>query len=244
MLLKLSHHCDEYYSSTLCHHSDVEFSDLGNPGAAFEKCPGSSSRANIALERLPAAWNGAELPHCALLPLLPACSGHPSGMRCPSCHAVSPHPCTMSFSRAPGQAPRGGTSYLPREKASTRLPLEIDRRTFRLRSCKQTVSRSAHATAPSLLAAQAPCVPLTAFRSSRLMMDPSGRLTNTWSRTDSSTVALLGSKRRMGFPTDSTRMLRGLAPGQLLHCRDGGREGGCLHSAHGHTQPHSSVGLP
>lgn len=76
------------------------------------------------------------------------------------------------------------------------------------------------------------------------MTDPSGRLTNTWSRTDSSTVALLGSKRRMGFPTHSTRMLRGLAAGQLVHCGDGGHEDGCPHSAHGPTQTHSSVGLP
>lgn len=70
-------------------------------------------------------------------------------------------------------------------------------------------------------------MPLTAFRSSRLRMDPSRRLMNTWIITESSTVALLFSKRMSGFPNNSILMLRGEFMEQLEHCGEGAHGGGC-----------------
>lgn len=69
--------------------------------------------------------------------------------------------------------------------------------------------------------------PLTAFRSSRLRMDPSRRLMNTWIITASLTVALLFSKRMSGFPNNSILMLRGEFTEQTEHCGEGAHGGGC-----------------
>lgn len=62
-------------------------------------------------------------------------------------------------------------------------------------------------------------------------MDPSKRLTNTWIITESSTVALLFSKRMSGFPNNSILMLRGEVMEHLEHCGDGDMEVAAQHQA-------------